>query len=195
MTAHFQLPEANFTGNDKFDILITGAGMTATAYALGKHLSKKYNLVLNLGIAGCFDRNIALGTILNITEDIFAELGAEDDKHLLSIEEIGLGKSRYYAFNNLLSDSVARLQKVRGITVNRVHGRETSISAIKTLLSPVTESMEGAAVLYCCEQQDIPSLQIRSISNYIERRNREAWKIDMAIKNLNHWAIEFLTNT
>ncbi len=192
---HFNLSGGDFTGNKEFDILITGVGMTATAYALGKHLSKQYNLVLNLGIAGCFDGSIALGTIVNVYEDTFAELGAEDHEKFLSIEELGFGKSTHSAFNNLLSESVAKLPKVKGITVNRVHGCERSISAINTRLSPVAESMEGAAVLYCCGQQDIPCLQIRSISNYVEPRNRKAWKIDLALKNLNHWAIEFLTNT
>ncbi|RZK76725.1 MAG: futalosine hydrolase, partial [Pedobacter sp.] len=61
LIAHFKLPEDNFLPNENFDVLITGVGMTATAFSLGQHLSKKYNLVLNLGIAGCFDRNIELG--------------------------------------------------------------------------------------------------------------------------------------
>ena len=192
---HFDLPGNNFTGNKEFDILITGVGMTATAYALGRHLSKKYYLVVNLGIAGCFDRSIALGTVLNVYEDTFAELGAEDNGNFLSIDELGLGKSTYSAHNNLLSESVAKLEKVKGITLNRVHGYEPSISAITKRLSPVSESMEGAAVLYCCAQQDIPCLQIRSISNYVEPRNRNSWKIALALENLNLWAIEFLTNT
>jgi futalosine hydrolase len=55
--------------------------------------------------------------------------------------------------------------------------------------------MEGAAVLYSCEQTGIPCLQVRSISNYVEPRSKESWKIDLAVKNLNDWAIRFLTNT
>ncbi|RZK72683.1 MAG: futalosine hydrolase [Pedobacter sp.] len=192
---HFNLAGSDFITNKEFDILITGVGMTATAYALGIHLSKKYNLVLNLGIAGCFDRSIALGTVVNIYEDTFAELGAEDHENFLSIDDLGFGKSKHTAFNNLLSESVAKLRKVRGITVNRVHGNGLSISAIATRFSPITESMEGAAVLYCCGAQDIPCLQIRSISNYVEPRNTKAWKINLALKSLNNWAIEFLTNT
>lgn len=195
LMAHFNLPERDFTGNEEFDVLITGVGMTSTAYALGKNLSKQYSLVLNLGIAGSFDRNIILGTVVNVNEDTFSELGAEDHDNFLSLEDLGFGKNTYHAFNNLLSESVARLQKVKGITVNQVHGQQKSISSISTRLSPCTESMEGAAVLYCCEQQDIPCLQIRSISNYVEPRNRNVWEIALAINNLNNWAIGFLTNT
>ena len=192
---HFQLADSEPPANGKFEVLITGVGMTATAFALGKRLHNDYDLVMNLGIGGSFDQGIALGTVLNVTEDTFADLGAEDHERFLSIDDLNLGKSTYYTHAGLLREQVNKLKKVKGITVNRVHGNEKSILEIYTRLSPVVESMEGAAVLYCCEQHCIPCLQIRSISNYVEPRNRETWKIDLAISNLNSWAIDFLTNT
>ncbi|TKC05110.1 futalosine hydrolase [Pedobacter frigoris] len=195
LIATFNLHEKEFIHSPEFDILITGAGMTATAFALGRHLSPKYNLVLNLGIAGSFDKSLPLGTVVNITTDEFAELGAEDKDLFISIDELGFGKSKYTAYNNLLNDHITQLKKVDGITVNRVSGSEESIKAITNRLNPKTESMEGAAVLYCCEQTSIPCLQIRSISNYVEPRNKANWNIGLAIKNLNDWAIGFLTNT
>jgi len=45
--------------------------------------------------------------------------------------------------------------------------------------------MEGAAFFYVCQLQKIPHIQIRSISNYVEPRNRANWNISLAIKNLN----------
>src|SRR6201996_1413903 len=69
-------------------VLITGAGMVPTAFALARHLPHNvYNLVVSLGIAGSFDRSIALGDVIEIMEDTFAELGAEDDKKFISIEK------------------------------------------------------------------------------------------------------------
>jgi len=191
---HFNLPEGDFAETKQFDLLITGVGMTATAFALGKHLSAAYRLVLNLGIAGCYEWKYPLGSLLNITEDIFAELGAEDKDEFLTIDTLGFGKSRYIAANTLSTTLVTALPKVKGITVNKVSGNKTSIKATEKRLQPATESMEGAAVLYSCEQMGISCLQVRSISNYVEERNRESWKIGLAIKNLNEWAIEFLTN-
>ena len=48
--------------NQEIDFLITGVGMAATAFALGRHLAtNQYDLVINLGIAGSFDRDITLG--------------------------------------------------------------------------------------------------------------------------------------
>ena len=191
---NFNLPDGNFLSSADFDVLITGVGMTATAFALGQKLSARYNLVLNLGIAGSFDRNIPLGTVLNITTDEFSELGAEDHDNFHSIDKLGFGKGVHQAQNNLLSDQLNSLLKVKGITVNMVHGNQQSIEQIIERLHPTTESMEGAAVFYCCEQLGIPCLQIRSVSNYVEPRNRNNWEIALAITNLNKWAIEFLTN-
>lgn len=191
---NFNLPDGNFLNSGNFDVLITGVGMTATAFALGQYLSAEYKLILNLGIAGSFDHNIPLGSLLNISSDEFAELGAEDHAEFRTIEELGFGKGSFNAVNNLLNDSLKDLQKVKGITVNKVHGNRESIDQIVKRLNPITESMEGAAVLYCCAQMDIPCLQIRSISNYVEPRNKENWKIGLAIANLNKWAIDFLTN-
>lgn len=192
---HFNLQDGEFLKSKDFDVLITGVGMTATAFALGQKLSGAYKLVLNLGIAGCFNSEIALGTVLNITSDQFAELGAENNNEFISIDELGFGTSAYHAAHNLLSEAVTKLEKVQGITVNRVHGQQQSINTIVNRLNPVTESMEGAAVLYACAKLDIPCLQVRSISNYVEPRNKENWKIGLAITHLNQWAIDFLTNS
>ena len=191
---HFNRPPATFTSTPGFDLLVTGVGMTATAYALGKHLSANYDLVLNLGIAGCFDHSVPLGAVLNINRDEFSELGAEDGDVFRSIDELGFGKSKFESNCTSGVKMLNNLPKVHGITVNTVHGQQQHIAEIKKRLNPITESMEGAAVFYACEQAAVPCLQIRSISNYVEERNKAAWNIGLAIKNLNNWAIEFLTN-
>ena len=45
--------------------------------------------------------------------------------------------------------------------------------------------MEGATVFKVCEEMNIPCIQIRSISNKVEKRNKENWNLDLAISNLN----------
>jgi futalosine hydrolase len=185
---HFNLPEGNFVESKNFDLLITGVGMVATAFALGKHLSHQYNLVVNFGIAGSFDRSIALGTVLNITEDTFAELGAENGDEFLTITDLGFGENHYTA----KTQRKVGLPLAKGITMNCVTGSEKSIRNLIERLNPTTESMEGAAVFYAAKQLNIDCLQIRSVSNYVEPRNKENWKIGLAIKNLNDWAISFI---
>ena len=172
-----------------FDVLITGVGMVATAFALGGHLQvKKYDLAINLGIAGSFDRNIALGEVVEVTEDELSELGAEDDMDFIPIAKMGFGESRYVSSANIDTG----LRKVSAITVNTVHGNEVSIGKIKSRLNPQLESMEGAAFFYACEKSGLPCLQIRAVSNYVEKRNRDNWQTGLAIKNLNNFAIDLI---
>lgn len=192
--AAFGFPETDFVQTPEFDVLITGVGMTATAFALGQHLPGNYSLVLNLGIAGCYNRSIPLGTLLNITSDEFSELGAEDKDTFLPIDTLGFGQSKYSATSPPSHPLLDSLEKANGITVNKVHGSSISIAGIIQRLDPVTESMEGAAVFYCCAQTRTPCLQVRSISNYVEVRNRANWEIGLALNNLNNWAVSFLTN-
>lgn len=175
------------------ELLITGVGMVATAFALGKHLvTHQYDLVINLGIAGSFDRSIALCDVVEVTEDRLSELGAEDDNTFLPIETLGFGESAFKTDTRLSSYINSDLRLVTAITVNTVHGHEPSIKKLTDRVQPQLESMEGAAFFYVCKQMGVPCLQIRAVSNYVEKRNRDAWQIGLAIKNLNKFAAEFL---
>jgi len=177
--------------NQDLKVLITGAGMVATAFAMGKHLAEnKYDLVINLGICGSFDREIALGDVLEIVEDDLAELGAEDDEDFITIEKLGFGESSFRATYPL--PEKFNLKKVNAVTVNTVHGNDASIKRLSTRINAQLESMEGAAFFYACREAGVSSLQIRAVSNYVEKRNRDAWQIGLAIKNLNTFAGELV---
>ena len=144
-------PAISTIANIKIDILITGVGMVATALAMGRHLSANtdYDKAINLGIAGSFDRNIALGDVLEITQDTFAELGAEDGDKFLPIDQLGFGQGMYkpnYFIGGLGKFSpVLNVKQATAITVNTVHGNDDSIRKVKERLKPQLESMEGAA--------------------------------------------------
>ena len=174
-------------GKHSIDVLITGVGMTATAFYLGKNLNKKYDLAINAGVAGSFKKNIPLGAIVNVVSDCFADLGAEDGNKFLTAKEIGL-----------ISDLVFRNKKiksipnVKAITVNTVHGNTSSIKKIVKNFNPDIETMEGAAFFFACKSESIPCIQIRAISNYVERRNKKNWKIKLAIENLNSFLVNYL---
>lgn len=172
--------------NHEMDFLVAGVGMVATTYALTKRLSeKKYDLAINCGIAGSFDRSISIGEVVWVNEDIFSELGAEDGNEFLRLADLNLqGSDRFkgsFGFSKNLNYS---FRKVTGITVNTVHGNEHSIEKISKRLNPQVESMEGAAFYFVCEKENVSSIQIRAISNYIEKRNREEWNIPLALQNL-----------
>ncbi len=177
------------------DTVITGVGMVATAFELGRVLHEsKYDLLINIGIAGCFDRNLKIGEVVQVISESFVELGAEDDQQFIPIEQLGYGKSKFTS--SLLQGQNMQLPFVaqgHGITVNKVHGNADSIAKIKQL-SPNSciESMEGAAVFFAADKMDIPVIELRGISNYVEKRNRATWNIPLAIMNSNKALIETL---
>lgn len=178
------------------DVLITGVGVVATSFALTKTLVKDpVDLIVNVGIAGTFHENIPLGTLVRIHEDSLSELGAEDNHQFISLKELGFGEVSFKEDLKefILPNSVEKLTLAQAITVNTTHGNKESILAVKQYFSPDTESMEGAAVFYVAEQLNIARIQIRSISNLIEIRNKDNWNIPLAIANLNHWLIQFIT--
>jgi futalosine hydrolase len=186
--------QSQIAGANTADIrfLVTGVGMVATSCALSREFAlHQYDLAINLGIAGSFDRKIMLGEVVEIVEDSLSELGAEDDQTFLTIEELDLGESTYTPSASL-SDlgKTTILKKVTAITVNTVHGHLPSIKKLTDRIQPQVESMEGAAFFYTCKDAGIQCLQIRAVSNYVEKRNRAGWEIGLAIKNLNTFAID-----
>lgn len=171
------------------DTLITGVGMVATAYELGRvlHQNNAYDILINVGIGGCFDRSLPIGQVVQVVSDRFIELGAEDDEAFLSIEQLGYGKSTFRSPLYLGKEiALPFLPQRHGITVNKVHGNEETIRRIATLYpESCVESMEGAAVFFAGEKMDLPVIELRGISNYVEKRNRATWNIPQAIMHSN----------
>ena len=159
--------------------LYTGVGMVNTAVSLTKKLlENNYSLVINMGIAGSFNDLIKVGDVVEVTEDIFSEIGFENGDYFSEFTDFNIKNS----YKNVAKTN---LKKVKGITVNTVHGHKQSIVEVKNRLSPDIESMEGAVIFKVCDDFNTPCIQIRSISNKVERRNKESWDIEMAIRNLN----------
>ena len=177
----------NFTNSD---ILITGVGMVNTTFMLPKALSSNsYDLVINMGIAGSFCKSINIGDVVEVTQDIFSEMGAESSNKFLSPYEIDLDLDVCFQ-----SVQQTKLKAVRAITVNTIHGNKSSIENVKNRLNPDIESMEGAAVMMVCKQFETKCVQFRGISNFVEERNKENWNISLAISNLNKEVNNFIHN-
>ncbi|MEN9369148.1 MAG: hypothetical protein RI952_13 [Bacteroidota bacterium] len=181
--------------------LVAGVGMVNTTYQLAKLFTNEtFDLVINIGIAGAFDRKLNIGEVVEIKSDLFSEMGAEDDEAFLSFVQLGLQAPKEHPFiwgelvpeNTTLTAQTSHLQKVSAITVNKAHGKLASILNTQNLYNPQIESMEGAAFLFCCMKENIPCVQIRSISNFVEKRNKDNWNIPLAIENLHKEIIKIL---
>ncbi len=173
--------------------LITGVGMVATTWQLAQSFGRnRPGLALQAGIAGALDPQLKVGDVFHVTAERFGDLGVEEtDGRLTDLFEMDLLEPDTPPFvNGFLRNTVAAenrfLPTVQGLTVNKVHGSALSIAAIRRKYPDAqVESMEGAAFFYACQLAAIPFLEIRSISNYVEPRNREAWDLPAAIGNLN----------
>lgn len=181
------------------DVLITGIGSVATTYSLAKAIHEKKPLViLQAGIAGCFiPANNAEVFVVN--EDHFGDMGVWENGQFKTIFDLKLVNENDLPYSNgALKNpyqkliSITGLKTVKGITVNKITTRPDMIEWYKQNLSPIVESMEGAAFHYVCLQENIPFLQIRSVSNEIGERDKTKWKMKEAINNLNVQLISLL---
>jgi len=180
-------------GNADLSLLITGVGMVATACNLAKELAKNsYDIVLQAGVGGAFSTSIALGDVVIVGKERFADLGAEDDGKYIDIFDLGLLQANEIPFTDkwLEAPKISllkelELKRVSGVTVNTVSGSTGTIQRIIDMYNPDVESMEGAAMHYVCLQEGVSFVQIRAISNYVEPRDKSKWQMGKAIMNLN----------
>lgn len=189
----------SYFGHD-LKLLHTGVGMVNTAIHLTYEITEdRPDLVINFGIAGSFDKAISIGSVIEVGEDAFSEMGAEDGKSKLSLKEMGLelmqtNKGPVYnrVQNPMNFPSPAAVPSVSGITVNRVHGDDRSIREVHAAWSPTVETMEAAAVFQTCMTFGVPFRCFRGISNHVEKRNRARWQIGRASENVQRFLIDWI---
>jgi futalosine hydrolase len=177
---------------------ISGIGMVNTAFFCGKLLErKKYEAALNIGVAGAYDRNLDIGEVVEVLEDSFPEMGAESEAGNLTLEDLGfpaLETTNHVYFNTFRNPRpwLTHWPGVTALTVNRVHGRASTIAETEEIWGKQIESMEGAAFFQSCLAQRIPFWALRAISNYVEPRNLENWHLKTAARNVQTAAVSML---
>jgi futalosine hydrolase len=184
------------------DVLITGIGLTATAYNLTRQLQfKKYDLVIQAGVAGCFNKNFSLGSVVVVGKDTIADQSVIELKQLKTLFDLQLVPADQFPYTKtwLVNPDAAllkktRLRQVKGISVNEITTSKQKIAFYDKNFKAVTESMEGAALHYTCLMERVAFLQIRSMSNYIGERNKKNWNMTASIINLNTALIQLVQN-
>jgi futalosine hydrolase len=182
------------TKNPDVEVLVTGIGMAATGWSLGRRFAANPpGIAIQVGIGGSFRHERPLGEVAVVTREIFGDLGAEDHGRFTDLFGIGLWQHDMHPFTHhylvnpltLFPESLQQLPQMTGVTVNTVSGETATISRLEQLYNPDIESMEGAAFHYACLMEGIPFLQLRSVSNYVEIRDKSKWNIPLAVKELN----------
>jgi len=182
---------------------IIGVGLLASAVSLPKAITKHSpDCIIQVGIAGCFDESIPLGKVVIVKEEILGDLGVEEDnkwKDVFDLQLMNPNETPYVEgilCNQTINYfTIQNAALVRAITVNEITTRPERISQLKNKYQPILESMEGAALYYIGNENRIPYLQIRGISNYIGERDKNNWKIKEAIAAANELLFEIITTS
>lgn len=181
--------------------LVTGVGALNTSFGLSRHKDiEKTDVAINAGLAGAYYPSLDLGAVVEVIADRFGDLGVEEsDGSFTDVFDLGLTNENQFPFEsgwikNTKPKFNIKLPKVKGLTVNKVHGTKESIDKIKMKYPSDIESMEGAGFLYACRIMDVHCHQFRAISNYVEPRNKDNWQIEKAIDNLNDHIIRMLAS-
>lgn len=186
------LEEGTLVPTHPVEVLITGVGMTAAAFALGRRLAADPpTWVLQAGVAGSFDPAFPPGSVVQVLSETFADLAVEEsDGSLVDLFALGLIDADTHPFRSgrLWNDAAEKfpfLPAVHALTVHCVTGAAAGIAGLKHRYPyGQIETMEGAAAFYACLVAGVPFAQVRAISNRVEPRNRANWKLQEAIDNL-----------
>lgn len=184
---HQQDPTIHFT----IDFRITGIGMLETGITLQESLTKKsYDMVFQLGIAGAYNHNYKIGQVVQVTQEIYGDLGAENNDAYLTAAALNWESYLQLTFHN--PNYLQAIPKVSSITVQTCAGTTSTIATRTKLFSADIENMEGLAFFRIMADKNIPYYQIRSISNYVIPRDTSQWNIPLSIHNLNDFVQNWL---
>lgn len=190
----FPVPISN---EHQTNFLITGIGAVPTAFHLAM-FAKEYDFILNIGIAGSYNSKYGVGQVVAVKQDAFGDYGIDDNGVFVSLSNAGLMDKRFSISNDEISNSlytnpsIVSVPWVDGITLGTASGSLNSINHQKKVWNPDIETMECAAVFYSCILLNKPFLCLRAISNMVEPRNKNSWKIQEALLNLHHEVLVLL---
>ncbi len=176
--------------NTVADILITGVGSPACMYALTKRLQQtKYDFAIQAGIAGTFKNSFPLGETFFVKTDAFADLGIYENGRFFTLFDKNFADPNAIPYQNgrleNSLDNAFNISTANAITVNTVTDNFSQTTMFTKKFDPDIESMEGAAFHYVCIQENIPFIQLRSVSNFVGERIKTNWKMKESIQSLN----------
>ncbi len=184
----------------EFEILITGIGSMISSYNLTNFISRQSpGYMIQAGIGGSFTDKFSPGETVMIREEVLGDLGADENNLFKDMFDMGMMDVAAKPFNNgrLINPNITDWEQyglplANGITVNEITTSQKRISILYEKYHCDIESMEGAAFHYVCLQENIPFIQLRSVSNYVGGRDINTWKLRESIENLNHSLIKIV---
>ncbi|AZP18649.1 futalosine hydrolase [Streptomyces aquilus] len=170
------------------EVIAAGVGPARAAAATATALAAApYGLVVSAGIAGGFQPDAPVGSLVVADEITAADLGAETAEGFLPVTELGFGTVTHRPPGPLVRDAVAATGARAGavLTVSTVTGTATRAALLKDRHpTALAEAMEGFGVAEAAALHGVPVLEIRAVSNPVGPRDRAAWRIGDALEAL-----------
>lgn len=172
--------------------LITGVGLMASTYALTKEvMANRPDAIIQAGVAGSLVPEHPLATVVAVRSECIGDAGVKEEDRFLSLFDLKLLSPGALPWQGGKLVNTGRLlhtsglPAVEGVTVNEISTSEERIGYYRDSQKAQVESMEGAALHYVALLENIPFLQIRSLSNFIGERDKSKWQLKEAIAKLN----------
>ena len=199
----FQKINPKYVGNNKkFSVGFheSGIGMLASSVSLMKmFVQETPTLIIQVGIAGCFDNKIPLGKVFAIKDDFAGDIGVMENKVWKDLFDMKFDKPNDAPYEKkslpnpwLKQYNLLNLPTKKSVTVNTISTDKTKIDLFSGRYKAALESMEGASLHYIGRDLTIPFIQIRAVSNYIGERDKSKWKMQEVIYNLNETLLDLL---
>lgn len=178
----------------------SGIGLLASSVSLMKmFVQETPSLIIQVGIAGCFDKKVPLGKVFAVKDDFAGDIGVMENKVWKDLFDLKLDKPNDAPYekkslpNPWLSQyNLLKLPTKKGVTINTISTDKNKIDLYSGRYKATLESMEGAALHYMGRDLNIPFIQIRAVSNYVGERNKAKWNMQEAIYNLNETLLQYL---
>lgn len=186
----------------ELDILITGVGLVASTFSIVKQLHiKRPDLVIQAGVAGSFDSSLPLGSVVAVASEVIADQGVREKGPFRDLFDLQLARPNAFPYKKgrLVNPHTTLLRRsglktVHGISVNSITSSAAAARVLKDRYQAGVESMEGAALHYACLMEQVPFLQIRSLSNRVGVRDKKKWELAASIQSLHEQLIRLLGN-
>ncbi|WP_307624146.1 futalosine hydrolase [Streptomyces sp. V3I7] len=175
------------------DLLAAGVGpalaaaSTATALTAAALDGAPYDLAVSAGIAGGFQPEAPVGSLVVADEITVADLGAETADGFLPVTELGFGTVSHRPPEALVAQVAAATGARAGavLTVSTVTGTADRAAALRARHpGALAEAMEGFGVAEAAAAHRVPVLEMRAVSNPVGPRDRAAWRIGDALAAL-----------
>jgi futalosine hydrolase len=199
------VPEATALGFCR--TLVTGVGPVETTLRLTRFLSEceeQFDAVIQFGIGGTYiipdQSRLQQPKLLDIClaeQEVLGDFGICLDDSIMNMDSSLTGEIVYHMDAVLLKKSRIVLDRLgvtyhtgNFITVNGATGTTTRGKMLQSRWNGICENMEGAAVARVCPEFNLPCVELRCISNYVEDRDTTTWRLQEACQKAAHTAIQ-----